>query len=74
MAAPAVARFEVTGNDGPAMQRLHSDLSSWQVQDTGDGSGDGWRWTPGHLRYRGFAFFADHPESHIVGLSKGGVQ
>jgi predicted enzyme related to lactoylglutathione lyase len=41
MAAPAVAWFEVTGKDGPAMQRFYGDLFDWPVQDAGDGSGYG---------------------------------
>jgi predicted enzyme related to lactoylglutathione lyase len=41
MAAPAVAWFEVTGQDGPALQRFFGDLFDWQVQDAGDGSGYG---------------------------------
>lgn len=41
MAAPAVAWFEVTGKDGPALQRFYGDLFDWQVQDAGDGSGYG---------------------------------
>jgi predicted enzyme related to lactoylglutathione lyase len=41
MAAPAVAWFEVTGQDGPALQRFYSALFDWQVQDSGDGSGYG---------------------------------
>ena len=41
MAAPAVAWFEVTGKDGPALQRFYGELFDWQVQDAGDGSGYG---------------------------------
>ena len=41
MAAPAVAWFEVTGKDGPALQRFYGELFGWQVQDAGDGSGYG---------------------------------
>jgi predicted enzyme related to lactoylglutathione lyase len=41
MAKPAVAWFEVTGKDGPALQRIHASLFDWQVQDAGDGLGYG---------------------------------
>ena len=41
MAAPAVAWFEVTGKEGPALQRFYGELFEWQVQDAGDGSGYG---------------------------------
>jgi predicted enzyme related to lactoylglutathione lyase len=41
MAAPAVAWFEVTGEDGSALQRFYGELFDWQVQDAGDGSGYG---------------------------------
>jgi predicted enzyme related to lactoylglutathione lyase len=41
MAAPAVAWFEVTGKQGPALQRFYGELFEWQVQDAGDGSGYG---------------------------------
>lgn len=36
-----VAWFEVTGQDGSALQRFYGDLFDWQVQDAGDGSGYG---------------------------------
>ena len=41
MAAPAVAWFEVTGKDGPALQTFYGELFDWQVHDGGDGSGYG---------------------------------
>jgi uncharacterized protein len=41
MAQPAVAWFEVTGRDRPALQRFYASLFDWQVQDAGDGSGYG---------------------------------
>ncbi len=41
MATPAVAWFEITGRDGPALQRFYGELFDWQVQDAGDGSGYG---------------------------------
>jgi len=41
MAQPAVAWFEVTGNDGLKLQNFHSRLFGRQVQDAGDGSGYG---------------------------------
>lgn len=41
MAAPAVAWFEVTGRDGPALQRFYRELFDWKVEDAGDGSGYG---------------------------------
>lgn len=41
MAKPAVAWFEVTGKDGPALQRFYSQLFDWKVTDPGDGSGYG---------------------------------
>jgi predicted enzyme related to lactoylglutathione lyase len=41
MAQPAVAWFEVTGKDGPELQKFYGELFNWQVQDAGDGSGYG---------------------------------
>jgi uncharacterized protein len=41
MTAPAVAWFEVTGKDGPALQKFYGELFDWQIQDTGDESGYG---------------------------------
>src|SRR5437588_12618620 len=41
MAAPSVAWFEITGEDGPALQRFYGELFDWEVQDAGDGSGYG---------------------------------
>jgi predicted enzyme related to lactoylglutathione lyase len=41
VAAPAVAWFEITGTDGPALQSFYGRLFDWQVQDAGDGSGYG---------------------------------
>jgi uncharacterized protein len=41
MARPVVGWFEVTGKDGPALQRFYSALFGWTVNDAGDGSGYG---------------------------------
>jgi predicted enzyme related to lactoylglutathione lyase len=41
MAQPAVAWFEITGSDGPALKRFYGQLFDWQIQDAGDGSGYG---------------------------------
>lgn len=41
MATPAVAWFEVTGKDGPELQKFYGELFDWAVQDAGDGSGYG---------------------------------
>jgi uncharacterized protein len=41
MASPAVAWFEITGKDGPALQKFYGDLFDWRIQDPGDGSGYG---------------------------------
>src|SRR4029453_12037617 len=41
MAAPAVAWFEITGKDGPALQRFYGDLFAWLIQDSGGGTGYG---------------------------------
>jgi predicted enzyme related to lactoylglutathione lyase len=41
VAKPTVAWFEITGKDGPALQRFYGSLFDWQVQDAGDGSGYG---------------------------------
>ena len=41
MAKPAVAWFEITGKDGPALQGFYGSLFDWPVHDTGDGSGYG---------------------------------
>ncbi len=39
MAKPAVGWFEITGQDGPALQKFYGDLFSWQYQDAGQGYG-----------------------------------
>lgn len=39
MAKPAVGWFEVTGKDGPALQKFYGDLFSWEFQDGGGGYG-----------------------------------
>ncbi len=39
MTAPAVAWFEVTGKDGPALQRYYGELFDWKVDDAGQGYG-----------------------------------
>jgi uncharacterized protein len=41
MSAPAVAWFEVTGRDGPALQTFYRHLFDWRIEDAGDGSGYG---------------------------------
>ncbi len=41
MAAPAVAWFEITGKDGPALQRFYGDLFDWNIKDARDDSGYG---------------------------------
>jgi uncharacterized protein len=41
MSAPAVSWFEITGQDGAALQRFYGELFGWQIQDPGDGSGYG---------------------------------
>lgn len=41
MTSPAVAWFEVTGKDGPALQDFYGELFDWQIQDAGDRSGYG---------------------------------
>jgi predicted enzyme related to lactoylglutathione lyase len=41
MAAPSVSWFEVTGRDGPALQRFYARLFDWAVADAGDSSGYG---------------------------------
>jgi uncharacterized protein len=41
MAKPIVGWFEVTGKDGPALQRFYSQLFDWDVSDAGDGSSYG---------------------------------
>jgi uncharacterized protein len=41
MAQPAVAWFEVTGKDGPTLQKFYAGVFGWTVQDAGDGSGYG---------------------------------
>ena len=39
MASPAVAWFEVTGQDGAALQQFYGGLFDWTVTDAGDGYG-----------------------------------
>lgn len=41
MASPKVAWFEVTGRDGPALQKFYGELFDWNIEDAGDGSGYG---------------------------------
>jgi predicted enzyme related to lactoylglutathione lyase len=41
MSKPTVAWFEVTGKDGPALQRFYRQLFDWSIQDASDGSGYG---------------------------------
>jgi uncharacterized protein len=41
MSTPAVAWFEITGRDGPTLQRFYASLFDWSVQDAGDDSGYG---------------------------------
>jgi uncharacterized protein len=41
MPTPAAAWFEVTGTDGPALQRFYGSLFDWQVEDSGGDSGYG---------------------------------
>jgi predicted enzyme related to lactoylglutathione lyase len=38
---PFVGWFEITGKDGPALQRLYSKLFGWSINDAGDHSGYG---------------------------------
>lgn len=39
MAKPAVGWFEVTGKDGPALQKFYGDLFTWEFQEGGGGYG-----------------------------------
>ena len=41
MSKPIVGWFEVTGQDGPALQRFYSELFGWEVTDAGGGVGYG---------------------------------
>ncbi len=41
MTKPIVGWFEITGKDGPALQRFYSKLFDWSIHDAGDGSGYG---------------------------------
>ena len=41
MTNPIVGWFEVTGKDGPALQKFYAKLFGWTVNDAGDGSGYG---------------------------------
>ena len=41
MGTPVVGWFEVTGKDGPALQKFYGNLFGWKVNDAGDGSGYG---------------------------------
>jgi uncharacterized protein len=41
MTNPIVGWFEVTGKDGPALQRFYAKLFDWTVNDAGDESGYG---------------------------------
>jgi predicted enzyme related to lactoylglutathione lyase len=39
MSKPVVGWFEITGKDGPALQRFYSRLFDWEVTDAGSGYG-----------------------------------
>jgi predicted enzyme related to lactoylglutathione lyase len=41
MMKPFAAWSEITGKDGPVLQRFYPGLSGWSVNDAGDGSGYG---------------------------------
>jgi uncharacterized protein len=41
MTKPFIGWLQITGKDGPALQRLYSTLSGWSINDAGDGSGYG---------------------------------
>jgi uncharacterized protein len=41
MGTPAVAWFEVTGNDGEALQQFYGQLFEWEIQDSGGDDGYG---------------------------------
>jgi uncharacterized protein len=41
MTTPIVGWFEITGKDGPALQRFYSKLFDWTINDAWDGSGYG---------------------------------
>jgi uncharacterized protein len=41
MIKPFVGWFEITGQDGPALQRFYAQLFDWSTNDAGDGSGSG---------------------------------
>jgi uncharacterized protein len=41
MTKPVVGWFEVTGKDGPGLQKFDGDLFDWAVNDAGDGLGYG---------------------------------
>jgi len=38
---PFVGWFEITGKDGPALQRFYPKLFDWSINDAGNGSGYG---------------------------------
>jgi predicted enzyme related to lactoylglutathione lyase len=76
MAAPAVAWFEVTGKDGPALQRFYVEVDDPTAYlERAERLGGETIVPPTTLEQFGltFAFFAD-PEGHVVGLSKAAVQ
>lgn len=41
MTNPVVGWSEITGKDGPGLQRFYSKLFGWSIDDAGDGSGYG---------------------------------
>ncbi len=84
MTAPAMAWWEVTGKDGPALLKFYGELFDLTIQEAGDDSGYGLVQAGeigggiGAAQVGGtgqvtFAFLAD-PESHVVGLSKRAIQ
>jgi predicted enzyme related to lactoylglutathione lyase len=60
MSTPAVAWFEVTGRDGPGLQRFYSELFAWNIQDAGTGSN------------YGLVHGAEHPIGGGIGQSEDG--
>lgn len=41
MSTPAVAWFEISGGDGPALQRFYGELFGWEIRDAGGDRGYG---------------------------------
>jgi predicted enzyme related to lactoylglutathione lyase len=72
MAKPVVGWSEITGKDGPALQRFYSKLSGWSTSDAGDGSGYGLAGAGGKGIADGIGASQDGAEGRITFYAEAG--